>query len=375
MRGIYCIVSVLFCAMALLGCVVVGSSVFHQDFGTFGELSKFVCTKPLEVPEVKDPLVTLNGGWCLLLGRRRCNGMVKLPSGHLVSPIGTKRIETSKIVSRMLEIKDVCGKTNAQLLFVQTPYRNCMLDSDWTYPLDTTSANADKLMSALASAGIDTLDLRQTVRMTDADIPSLYYKTDNHWTLDAAMLVLPEIVSRISGTPDVGEWRRVPLTWRHLGAYGRKTGRWYGGLDDFTYFVPAFETEVQRIGVRGKVLKHGTFEQVVVEKEALKRPDSDFKHDVYAVYGRNWNFLRYENRAARYSKRILILRDSYARPIAAYMTASFKDVMQMDLRDIAKSEGGRKLTVRDVMASYRPDAVLVMYNSALMVKPSLYQWG
>lgn len=373
MKGVGYIVSLLVCVIMAFGCVMWGISARFQDLDSVERLSTSI-GDIFERRAVKDPLVTLNGGWCRLLGRRRCNGMVKLPSGHLVGPIGTKRIETDTIVSRMIELKEICDKANAQLLFVQTPYRNSMLDFDGAYPSDTTSSNADNLMGALTSAGIDALDLRQSLRMAKVDIASLYYKTDNHWTLDAAMFVLPEIVSRISGKSDVGSWRREPLPWKILGAYGRKTGRWYCGLDEFAYFVPTFKTEMQRISVNGKVMKRGTFEQVVVQKDVLTKPDSEFKHDAYAVYGRNWNFLRFKNDAARHQGRILILRDSYARPIAAYMTALFSDVVQMDLRDIAKVEGGNKQTVSGVIASYRPNMVLVMYNSGLMVNPSLYQW-
>lgn len=374
MRIVNWIVSGIFCLLVVIGGVFAVGAVRERKPDTFPETLAAVRDVGLVQPAVKDPLVTLNGGWNRILGRRRCNGLLKLPSGHLITPIGRKKEEARAIVSRMRELAGICDRAGARLLFVQTPYRNCMLEADWTYPTDVTSECADTVMRALSEAGIDTLDLRRTLRESRADIPSSYYKTDNHWTLDAALAVTPEIVSWISGTRDIGEWTRIPLDWKNLGAYGRKTGRWYAGLDDFAYFVPAFETSLKRINASGEVVGSGPFEKIVVHKYALDRPASDFKHQPYSVYGFNWNYRRIKNTAPRYPDRVLVVRDSYARTIASFMTALYGEVVQMDLRDIAKIEDGHRQTVREVIAEFKPDVVLIMYNSAMMLSAERYKW-
>lgn len=372
-------VAAIFCGILLAGSWITGGAAWNRFSGSAVRRLYYVWTRGVEFSQkVKDPLVTLNGGWNRLLGRRRCNGMLKLPSGHLIGLIGHKKDDARnirEIVSRMTELKDICSESGARMLFVQTPYRNCMLESDWTYPTDATADRADALMNALAAGGVDAIDLRQSLRSAASDIPKMYYKTDNHWTLEAALAMTPEIVCRITGQSDIGTWRSVPLEWRNLGAYGRKTGRWYSGLDDFVYFVPTFRTDLKKVRSDGMVHKTGSFEQLVVDARALEKPESEFRQNVYAVYGGNLNYLRFENPDARYPERLLIIRDSYARPMAAYMAALFKGVVQMDLRDIAKVEDGRKQTVTGVVAAFKPDVVLIMYNSSLMLNPELYHWN
>ena len=199
-------------------------------------------------------LLDLNGALSRLLNQRGYYsdlGIYVAEGDYLVTayPETSTDYETRQV----LALRDFLAENGIGLLYVCKPGK--YLDDRLTYDCfgvpSSLNRNADKLLSRLREAGVPVVDLREAIRAEGLDVRDLFYRTDHHWTTEAALWALPYIARGLNEgcgyALDPALWSPENFTrraWENcwLGEQGQKLGATRVGLDDYTEILPAFDT-------------------------------------------------------------------------------------------------------------------------------------
>ncbi|MBQ3123711.1 MAG: hypothetical protein IJC14_06085 [Firmicutes bacterium] len=236
---------------------------------------------------------------------------------------------------------------------------------------DNSNINADNYVWGLDVAGVDTYDLRDDFWNSGMTQNELFFDTDHHWTIEGAFMTTGLIADFLNENYDIGipedlyteeNFNFDTYEDYFLGSMGRRVGKIYGGIDDFTLITPKFDTDIrlEQIEGMGYAEFEGTFEEAVLEMEYITDPD--IKTNRYAVYHGDYQELRFTNNLAENDSKILIIKDSFGIPVYSFLSLGVHEVRAIDMRLFEKN-------VAQYAAEYDPDLVIVMYNADSFVYP------
>jgi len=320
----------------------------------------------------KRGFVELNGGAYRLFGRRFCNTVYRAPGGMLLSELkGKGRLETMADAIAGFS-KWLAGKKSS-FLYVQTPSKIDMASTLLPAPLvNCGNACADDLMARLAEKGVQTVDLRAMLTATPNDLARFFYRTDHHWNNDAVFKVFgvlaPEIARAVGADPAAvapyvaaSSWKRAVWPQCFIGTKARRTGLLFGGKDDLIVYVPRFKTEMTMDIVSKGIRRSGSFRKTVMwHSGKIRTGGSDgFGRDAYSLLyiGGTYGVVRHRNRSAPLARRVMIIGDSYVRPLEAMLSTVVSDLLVLDQRRFARHE-----TVARFVKSFKPHIVLQICN-------------
>lgn len=152
----------------------------------------------------------------------------------------------------------------------------------------------DDLMSWLAYYGVPHLDLRKTIENAGLSYEETWYRTDHHWTPRAAFEGYKEVVNWMN-TEFGAELDPEGIT-RDIANYDQDTGR-----------------------------REGSFREAFLEEDL-------YGLDPYYVNAGNYylhsitSYSRQLNLDIENGERILLLRDSFASPVGAFLAQNFRQV-------------------------------------------------
>lgn len=326
----------------------------------------------------KNALVALNGGWTRLLGKRLCNGVYRLNGqGRLFgdSPSLLSAGEVERRGMSLARLRNYIGSWGGRLLYVQPPYGidlgKTMLPYGALPGRVHGDENADRIIGVCRREGVPVLDMRTFMSATPEQVDSSFYRTDHHWRIESVFKAFPEILAAMRGLSVVGDeirwdeskWKYVFHPGFFLGYWGRKTGCLFSGFDDFGYY----ETDTGDMSMSVPSLhyfKKGPFNDVVIFRKHLGGGTSTANRN--AVYiGENVPLAVIRNPSAAAGKKVLVLKDSFARPIIAFLSTVFKEVHAIDPRLF-------KTDISEYAAAVRPDCVLVCYNPVSVSNKNSY---
>ena len=135
---------------------------------------------------------------------------------------------------------------------------------------DHANENADTFVWGLEVAGVDTYDVRDDFRSSGKTQNELFFNTDHHWTIEGAFYTTGLIADFLNqhydmqipeGLFSAENFRFKTYEDFYLGSMGRRVGRIYGGVDDFTLITPDFETDYTLVQIEGEGRKeqNGSF--------------------------------------------------------------------------------------------------------------------
>jgi len=284
----------------------------------------------------------------------------KTPDGQVVYAVEEEYI--GSCLDSMYTLVNTLAQSKIPLLYVQAPFK--LPDAHSMLPPTVTNysgLNADRFVNALTGANIYCFDLRPLLRNSGMTQNELFYKTDHHWTTEASFFGTAQIVKKLNGDfgfhIDESLYDAENYDFRkykdfYIGSIGRRVGRIYGGVDDFTLITPNFKTEFS-LSIDGEALSDGSFEDAVLNKKFIdkKSPSSTNR---YAVYPGDYAELKFENHLADDGK-ILVIKDSFGVPVYSFLSIGVHEVRAIDVR-LFKGD------VCEYAAEYKPDIVLLLYN-------------
>lgn len=224
---------------------------------------------------------------------------------------------------------------------------------------DYGNAIADAYLAALEGQ-TDTFDLRPA--FCQGPNPDRYFfSTDHHWTPEGALYgcdVLMEELHRRYGFPVWKEalsqenYRVEVREAAFLGSQGKRVGRCYGGVDDFSVFSPQFDTAFRyTIAVRA-LTRTGTFDQALCFPAYLEEEDL-FQANPYNYYsGGDWGRATITNPHNPEGPRVLLIRESFSGALAPFLALQCGELTTIDPRHY------RGDLVEEV-AALQPDLVLL----------------
>lgn len=274
--------------------------------------------------------------------------------------------EYAKRVRRLKE--SLPGET--KVLFISPPSKYSMVNSDFPsgFPVNDPSDRQDELLLKLLENGVDTLDLRPPLEKSGLSYEKSFYKTDHHWSIEAAFIAFSAIVEEMNSKyglnldsdgfyRDLQNYNVQEYPESMLGTMGRSTGITYGGLDDFTLIWPKFETDFIWEGVNEegeKKHKEGSFEESLLQLEVLnnENPYSYSKYDTYIDCVNAWDKIVNKNNPE--GLKILCIRDSYFSP-----TMSFLSSLCSEIHMIWPLASGNKIDVEEYLEDNSFDYIFV----------------
>ena len=261
------------------------------------------------------------------------------------------------------------------------PSKVCQYDTGLPVGVpDEVNPAADRVIERLENAGVSVMDLRKSLHEEGRSHEELFFHTDHHWNSEGAFWGYQKLAERLNA--DYGYEIDDDLRNREnfcqedfpegfLGSYGKRTGKYFGGVDDISVILPDFEVSLRmEVPDRG-IVREGDFSQALLDfgqiTDAWYYDDS---HIPYAVYtGDDYNLMRITNENAENDKNLLLLKDSFVRPVASFLSLGIRQVEAIDLRIEPK------ISVKEYLKSGRPDTVVFMCSIWALKDYNLIDFG
>ena len=235
---------------------------------------------------------------------------------------------------------------------------------------------ADSLLAALDAADTDYLDLRPFFEATE-DYASWFFRTDHHWKPEAGFftwqILAQELEERLGyATPAEltapESWDTQVLEDFFLGSQGKRVGTLYAGTDDFTLYIPRFDTDLTYSCPSYPFERTGPFSTSVCFPERVAQRDL-FGGNPYTYYsGGDYPLAAVTNHKNPDGPSILLLRESFSCAVAPFLALSCSQQTTVDLRYF---QGDLMETVEQL----QPDLVLILYNASSSGVESLFRFG
>ena len=304
--------------------------------------------------------------------------VVKLENGSLTY-VEEQADDLPEKAARLSDFNNHLQTNGIPLLYVQLPFK-INKDNKGLPPgiADYSNENADRMLAALSSRGVDTYDLRDEIVADKLDYPTLFFKTDHHWTPETGLWAAQKIAGKLNSgygfnidLPLLEKSRFQVIIYANtfLGSMGKRVGQYYAGTDDFSLILPQYETDMRCVynRVNGKMFeRNGSFEDTWIFPENLKK--DYFELNTYATYtGADYPLLEIANNLTA-GKKILVLRDSFSGVLVPFLSlAAGGELHAIDPRYY-------KGSITDYVGEFKPDLVLVLYNPGVLREMSFFTY-
>lgn len=312
--------------------------------------------------------INLNGLAARILGQKLLNGTVKSKNGQLDLAENYDYefnfIDETEKVEKAIAILDYARKTGANILYAQRPWKNSdPKKSQLPYGMESDyGAQFDFWCDEMSSQDIPILDLRISLKGH-----LMFYDTDHHWTVESSFYGAKSIVEKLNQEYglgleakrwlDINQYERKNYQDSFLGSQGIRTGKYYAGKDDFEVLWPNFATDFEYARYENHNIswkKQGTFNEVFISRKLLEDPEYNNKYSAYMYDGFIEN--RIINHHADNNLKVLLISDSFSRPMATFFSLCFLETRYLD-----PQEGRYTDSYTAYIKEYKPDVVVMMF--------------
>lgn len=200
----------------------------------------------------KNDFINLNGLTTRVLGINTLNERYKLANGYLART--ENEVDTSDYSASVIELDEFLSDRGIEFLYVLAPSKEAFYGTEFL-PGYSSSAwkNIDSMISALDSAGVNTLDMDAWFEENGWSTEDVYFITDHHWMPQAGLAaarVTMELLSQQglaeydSTLLEDDSWTVTVLEDWFLGSHGKRVGTLYAGVDDISVYTPNFATKL-----------------------------------------------------------------------------------------------------------------------------------
>ena len=311
--------------------------------------------------------VNLNGAVRNVLGQPSMNGVVKLNNGYLLATINYCSDDVlQEYADSTIRFNDYLQNRGTALVYVSPPCTSSKYDPQLPVGIeDYGNDNIDRFMEMIRSAGVDTIDFRETMHEDGIDQYDMMYRTDHHWTTEAGFYaygILEGYIVEKTGcnvdvrVSDINNYTVTTYKKWHLGSNGQRTGIYYAGIDDFNLIIPDFETTLQNS--EGTV---GSMQDLMINMEPLANKDYTSRYTYDYVMGGSLG--NYTNLNCKNDIRILIITDSFGKAVGPYLAMGFQQIYYVYDRSST-------VVTPEFIENFDPDVVIMMYYPSFLQERS-----
>lgn len=320
--------------------------------------------------------IDINGLARRIMAQRVMNERVKMDNGYLTALTSWDE-GVRRRAEQVLALEEALSDKGIPVLFGLTPQKVPPEHSQLPAGIrDYANQNADAFLERLRAGGMEPLDLRASIREQGLDHVSLFFRTDHHQKPETGFWMFQQLAEwmhrRYGYALDAQVMNRENYRVEvypgiMLGNDGKRTGRFFAGLDDMELLLPTFETDLSlAIPSEGEV-RTGDFDEVMFQREHLT--GSIYTDSPYLTYiGDDYPLVRHENPRAIGQKRILVLKDSCVLIIQPYFSLWLPRVDVVDLRYF-KSQ-----SLMTYIEETAPDAVLILYSPTALAWDQVFSF-
>lgn len=259
--------------------------------------------------------------------------------------------------------KALADEIGAEFLFVAAPEKQREEDIPAGI-VDFSSSKYDAAISYLSDLNVSFIDMKSVFESMPGDWYSYFYKSDHHWNNEGAFICAAEISEYIKDSGfnvcrdlTLNDFTIQKYDKTHLGSAGRFSGIYYGGVDDVSLYLPSFETEFEVRYPSSDAVYEGDFETSMVRYEFLDGY-SFSRYGHYAYLGEDCDRVEIKNRLFTDGARVVMVKDSYAVPVAGFLSLNVSELDMIDLRYIDDSSAKSYIIEKD------PDIIIYLFEPA-----------
>lgn len=318
------------------------------------------------------PMIDAYGAVQMAMGKHEENGFdrVKDKNGFLYSGSFWNGFgdDTKELAVRTARLQKQIEARGDQFGFIMFPMNLPQEDAKYYgIPYDDFSQNADTFCAWARYYGVPLLDLRSSWTEHGLTQEEAFFRTDHHWTPLAAFYGYCDILEWMEDTfgAEISDRDRLSnldsyyqITYENLmfGSRGRDTGTIFaGGAEPYTVIYPREEGDY--LLKSGEYNDYDTYEGTFSEALLYTDYDMDSYSDLYdgeaeRTYLKTGveDYTSIINKDAPSDKKILLLRDSFATPIGAFLAQSFEQVDMLWTGEYTEEE--LELFIEDAQYDY-----------------------
>lgn len=315
--------------------------------------------------------INLNGLFQNLIEKRYVsdiaanNDVIKLKNGYLT--FLQKEYDITQVAESTVEFNSFLSEKGIDFLYLQVPHKISKYSPNLPYGLqDFSNSNTDRFLESVSLSGIKALDLREEIYNAGLNQYDFFFKTDHHWTPEGAFWAFRRVSEELKEnygfdidekTLDINNYSIRTLDDWFLGSQGKRTGKLYAGVDDFSIITPNFETEftVTTFTTDTSTVK-GDFEKTMILTEHIQ-PRDYFNKNPYAVYtGGDFPLQIVTNHKSPNDKKIVLIRNSFACAFSPFLALNCQELHIIDLRHYKDG------TTAQYIEKVNPDMIMIMYD-------------
>ncbi len=292
------------------------------------------------------------------------NTVVKLENGYLASLV-SKNTAVSSYAENLIELQSFLDEKGIDLLYVQAPYKISAEDTQLVAGLENyANENADAYLAAIEGE-VDYIDLRQEMKEDGLSHYDYFFKTDHHWTPEAAFWAFGNLAETLNANYgftidesyyDIDNYTVTVYQDWFLGSQGKRVGTWVAGVDDISLITPNFETDFVFEVPASDIYKTGDFAETMIDDSHINTKDYWNLSAYHAYTGGDYALNIMINNLNPDGKKVLLVRDSFSCALSPFLALGCSQLDCIDLR-YYKEE-----SLMDYIDQNDYDMVIIMRN-------------
>jgi hypothetical protein len=204
--------------------------------------------------------INMNGLMTNVMGQRVMNKVVKLKNNYLVESVN--KWEAVSEAQAVINLKNILTDSDIPFVYVSTPSKICMYDKQLPAGIiDYSNESNAVFVNKLCEGGVDVFDLHEVLHNNGLNHYSSFFKTDHHWLPTTAFWANKEILLYLEKQGqiefldnfylDINNYNIETYKDVWIGSFGKRTGRYFSGMDSAQLIYPKYETNMTVTGGGG----------------------------------------------------------------------------------------------------------------------------
>lgn len=280
-------------------------------------------------------------------GKLESNGVYRCKDNYLMEELtvpSDKLLENT--LSSLKQFKRQYKKLDA--FFLLAPNAGNILEEklpNFT-KLNDQDQSMDKFFKEIKRYGYTPIDVRATFAKHTEDT-QIYYRTDHHWTTDGAYLAYKQAVKKMKLTDEV-TYKPYVVKNDFRGTLASKSGFVNGVNDAIKIYMPYKDKDYNN-----SVIYYADTKTKTTEFYQLDNLDTK---DAYTVFGGSNHPMYTIKTPTKSSKRLLLVKDSYANSFIPFLAQSYREIVVVDPRYFFDN-------IDDIIKAEEITEVMFLYNA------------
>ena len=262
-------------------------------------------------------------------------------------------------LSKLNDFNEYCKQNNTSFLFAIAPDKYCSPQVELPLPVKDYMNTTLWFTRECDSLGVVCLNFQDLLYKKESHYSDGFFNTDHHWNIHTAFWAFQEIVGKVwpedSIIVEEGQFITEIATTEYLGSMGVRAGRCYAGTDIVELIAPKYNTDLT-VEYKSKTLKKD-----VKRSGPFKTSVIDNQNPGYNMYITSDNSLiRVVNHKNTNGRRVLLIKDSFGVPVAAWLSLMCEELWIVDVRYAQEKSVCSMVEENDV------DAVIMLYNPCML---------